>query len=85
QMSQPPLTPAPLGGNSTRAVRLKPSASAFRSNATIASTSAPRAQQPVDEWGLADKAKQVEGGAGAQQQPATGGFFGSVKNAVLGW
>lgn len=86
QMSQPPLTPAPLlGGNSTRAVRLKPSASAFRSNATIASTSAPRAQQPVDEWGLADKAKQVEGGTAAQQQAATGGFFGSVKNAVLGW
>ncbi|KAG8922770.1 hypothetical protein FRC01_013621 [Tulasnella sp. 417] len=84
QMSQPPLTPAPLGG-STRAVRLKPSASAFRSNATITSTSAPRAQQPVDEWGLADKAKQVEGGAAAQQPAASGGFFGSVKNAVLGW
>ncbi|KAG8933161.1 hypothetical protein FRC01_010660 [Tulasnella sp. 417] len=85
QMPQPPLTPAPLGGNSTRAVRLKPSASAFSSNATITSTSAPRVQQPVDEWGLADKAKQIEGGAVAQQPIASGGFFGSVKNAVLGW
>ncbi|KAG8999269.1 hypothetical protein FRB90_012116, partial [Tulasnella sp. 427] len=45
------------------------------SNATIASTSAPRAQQPVDEWGLATVAKQVESGAGAQQQQQAATFL----------
>ncbi|KAG9011877.1 hypothetical protein FRB94_007313 [Tulasnella sp. JGI-2019a] len=82
----PNSNPGLSGGGATRSVRVRPSASAFRS-ATVATSNPIQQQQTViDEFGIAAEAKRLEAqGQNQQSQPQVqDGVLNRVSSMVFG-